>query len=132
MLKSNKFSLIIYLFFFTFASSCAQQKVHEITIEELISQIENNPNLVVLDVRTDSELEGSLGKLDDVIHIEISELQERIVELTEFKEKLIAVICRSGVRSSRGTKILNENGFTAKNVIGGMIAYREYQKQNIK
>jgi rhodanese-related sulfurtransferase len=60
-----------------------------------------------------------------VFNIPIDELEERINELNEYKEYDIAVICRSGRRSERGTNILNENGFNAKNVVGGMQEYRK-------
>ena len=52
------------------------------------------------------------------------ELEKRLGELNEFKDKDIAVICRSGRRSGTATDLLVKNGFYAVNVLGGMLQYR--------
>ena len=95
------------------------------TADELREAVDLDSNLVILDGRTPEELTGPLGKIDGVINIPVQVLEERIKELEEFKQNNIAVICRSGKRSILGTKILNNEGFSAKNVVGGMIAYNK-------
>ena len=60
-----------------------------------------------------------------VINLPVQVLEARINELDEYKDKNIAVICRSGNRSVHATKLLLQNGFKAKNVIGGMKAYNK-------
>lgn len=108
---------------------CAQQdKDSTMTVEELRQLMKSDSTLVILDVRTPGELVGSLGKLESVINIPINELQSRVSELAKYKDKEIAVICRSGNRSNTGTRILRENGYQAKNVLGGMIEYRRQEK----
>ena len=52
--------------------------------------------------------------------IPVQEISERLSELEEQKAKVIVVYCRSGNRSNKATKILNDNGFNAVNLIGGM------------
>ena len=105
---------------------CAQQDKDSImTVQELKKLMKDDSTLVILDVRTPAELVGPLGKIDNVINIPIQELEIRIGELSEYKDKEIAVICRSGNRSNTGTRILRANGFDAKNVLGGMIEYRK-------
>ena len=42
------------------------------------------------------------------------------MNLEDYRDKKIIVYCRSGNRSGTATKILNENGFDAVNLIGGM------------
>jgi len=116
--------------------SCAQEdSKNSMSISELKNKMKSNlpagkagSTLIVLDVRTPEELRGSLGKIDEVINIPIQQLEERIHELDKYKGKEIAVICRSGNRSKTGTAILNANGFNAKNVLGGMIEYRNSEK----
>ncbi|OGU38116.1 MAG: hypothetical protein A2315_14065 [Ignavibacteria bacterium RIFOXYB2_FULL_35_12] len=95
------------------------------TVQELKKLMKDDSTLVILDVRTLAELIGPLGKIDNIINIPIEELESRVGELSKFKDKEIAVICRSGNRSNTGMRILRENGFNAKNVLGGMIEYRK-------
>lgn len=102
------------------------------TVEQLKALMKSNSNLVILDVRNPSELVSTLGKIENVINIPIHELQSRIDELKKYKDKQIAVICRSGNRSNFGTKILRSQGFNAKNVLGGMIEYRKQESLKIK
>lgn len=98
---------------------------NKITVTELKTQMKNNPDLIILDVRTPEELSGPLGKIDGVINIPVKELENRVGELEKYKGKDIAVICRTGHRSSIGTEILLKHGFTrVENVEGGMTAYR--------
>ena len=105
---------------------CAQQDKDSImTVQELKKLMKDDSTLVILDVRTPAELVGPLGKIDNIINIPIEELESRVGELIKFKDKEIAVICRSGNRSNTGMRILRENGFNAKNVLGGMIEYRK-------
>ena len=84
-----------------------------------------NSSLIILDVRTTEERIGPLGKIASSINIPIEELEGRINELSKYKTNEIAVICKTGVRSARGTKILIKNGFHAVNVKGGMTEFRK-------
>ena len=80
---------------------CAQQDKDSImTVQELKKLMKDDSTLVILDVRTPAELVGPLGKIDNVINIPIQELESRVGELIKFKDKEIAVICRSGNRSN--------------------------------
>jgi len=108
--------------------SCAQDK-NSITINQFKEKIKNDSSLVILDVRTPQELSGPLGHLNGIINIPVQELQERVHELDKYKDKEIAVICRTGHRSSIAANILNKDGFNAVSVSGGMTAYRENEKQ---
>ena len=109
-----------------FACNEAQEKDNfNLTAEELITAMKSNSDLVILDVRTPPELVGEHGQIKGVINIPVQVLETRINELDEYKNNNIAVICRSGNRSVNGTKILLQNGFKAKNVIGGMKAYNK-------
>jgi len=104
---------------------CAQQdKDSTMMVQDLKKLMKEDSTLVILDVRTPAELVGPLGKIDNVINIPIQELESRIGELSKYKDKEIAVICRSGNRSNTGMKILRAKGFNAKNVLGGMIEYK--------
>ncbi|HVO73833.1 MAG TPA: rhodanese-like domain-containing protein [Ignavibacteriaceae bacterium] len=119
----------ITVFLFGVGSIFSQQEVKDsMSVEDLKARLVNDSDLVVLDVRTPEELAGPLGRIDGAINIPIQELEKRIDELKPFKDKEIAVICRSGIRSHKGTIILEKNGYNAKNVSGGMLEYRRSGK----
>ena len=104
--------------------SFAQSDNATINVTELSERMNSDSTLIILDVRTPEELVGPLGKLKNVINIPVQNLAQRLDELEKYKEKEIAIICRSGNRSHQATMFLNQQGFKAKNVIGGMIEYR--------
>lgn len=124
-------SIIITLFssLVTLTSCFDGNSTPSISVGELFNSM-NDSTLVILDVRTLSELKGSLGKINEAIHIPLNELDGRISELKPFAKNKIAVICRSGNRSKSGTKILLEAGYNALNVKGGMIAFRNQESTN--
>ncbi len=121
----NQFSFILLTLIISLSSvSCAQlDKSDNITMQEFKEKLKNDKEMIVLDVRTEQELVGPLGKIDKAINIPVQELEKRISELKDYQDREIAVICRSGNRSVFGTQILIKNGFKAKNVLGGMKEY---------
>jgi rhodanese-related sulfurtransferase len=124
------FLFLIGILVYSF-NGCAQtDTTSRMTIESLKEKIKSDSTLVILDVRTVEELTGPLGKIEGVINIPIQEIDKRIHELDQYKEKEIAVICRTGNRSSTVTSILRKEGFNAKNVVGGMVQYRNSEKKD--
>ncbi len=97
----------------------------EITVEQVKMKIADSTDVVLLDVRTEGEFNGNLGHLPGAILIPIQELDSRLKELDKYKDKEIIVYCRSGNRSGTGARILNEKGFNAVNMLGGMIEWNE-------
>ena len=88
-----------------------------IEIRDAITLLDNDA-YYFLDVRTEEE--HKIKSIPDTNCIPVQEIEKRIVELDNYRDKRIIVYCRSGNRSGTATKILNENGFTALNMIGGM------------
>ena len=86
--------------------------------EKLLS----NHNYIFIDVRTKQE--HDTGHIPNSTHISIESLESRIDEIEKYKEKKIVVYCRSGNRSSKGTKILIKYGFEAMNLSGGMLQWK--------
>lgn len=117
------FTIMIISNLLSFAQTVPPE--NNINVIELKKQMKENPDLIILDVRKPEELSGPLGKIDGVINIPVQELEKRVNELDKYKDKDIAVICRTGHRSVIATEILLKHGFTkTKNVEGGMTAYR--------
>jgi len=124
--------ILIAIFLVVFSSYSCSQNDSETTmsITELKERLQSDSTIILLDVRTPSELESSLGKIDGIINIPLQELEGKMEELETYRENQIAVICRIGIRSGRATEILIKNGFNAKNVLGGMTEYRASDNGN--
>ena len=69
------------------------------------------PNLVILDVRNQSEVD-TVGYIPRSILIPLWQLQQRIGELSAYKNTEIIVYCRTGGRSNNASIILDANNFT--------------------
>lgn len=78
-------------------------------------------NQVLLDVRNPTELNAQ-GFIGDAINIPVDELRHRMHELP--KDKEIVIYCQVGLRGNVAYRQLANNGFKARNLIGG---YRTYQ-----
>ena len=61
--------------------------------------------------------------------ITLAELDTRLKELEPYEDVEIIVICRSGNRSGRATKMLRDKGYTAFNMIGGMRAWNKMMNE---
>ncbi len=96
-----------------------------VNVQEAFEQIKNDSNVVVLDVRTLSEWNGELGHIENALLIPVQELEQRLGELESYKGKTILAVCRSGNRSGRAATFLNQRGFKAFNVAGGMIDWND-------
>jgi NADPH-dependent 2,4-dienoyl-CoA reductase/sulfur reductase-like enzyme/rhodanese-related sulfurtransferase len=73
----------------------------------------------LLDVRT--QLEYQLASIPGAVHIPLSELRQRLGELS--KDKRWVVYCHIGQRGYIAERILAQNGFRAANLTGGMAVY---------
>lgn len=127
-MKNIKFLFLLLFTITAITVSCQNAESKDdfnITASDLKESMKNDPNLVILDVRTPQELVGEHGQIKGVINIPVQELSARVGELDKYKDKNIAVICRSGNRSVFATKIMQAKGFNAKNVLGGMKAYNK-------
>ncbi|MGK7944254.1 MAG: rhodanese-like domain-containing protein [Microcystaceae cyanobacterium] len=82
-----------------------------------------NAGAIVIDVRTPEEFAG--GHLDGALNIPYDEIAQRISEITEERDRMIVLYCRSGRRASVAEEILRSNGFT--NVLNAG-AYSELKK----
>jgi len=124
MYKIKNIFLGLFLFLKSFA--CVQQdQTSSVSMQEFKDLLKNNKPIVLLDVRTPEELSGPLGKIDQAINIPIQNLEQRINELKSYKDKEIIVICRTQNRSAVAVNILKNNGYKVKNVLGGMVLYKQ-------
>jgi adenylyltransferase/sulfurtransferase len=116
--------LIDYEAFCGIPQAAAAEKengVPEITVSELKKKMENGSDTYVLDVREPHEYEvANIG----VPLIPLGELPNRMSELNQNDE--IAVHCKTGGRSAKAVKLLQDAGFAnVYNVKGGITAWSE-------
>lgn len=90
-----------------------------IDAKQAIVLLSDDHNVTLLDVRTIREYEEK--HLKNAINIPVQTLSTSLNMLKEDKRKRIVVYCRSGSRSIKASRILEENGFTPLNVEGGII-----------
>lgn len=92
----------------------------DLSQEDWTAQLESNNNAVILDVRTQDEIDQ--GVIPKAIHIDIHRGQGFIDELeTLDKSKSYFVYCRTGNRSGQACAIMEQMGFeNAYNLIGGI------------
>ena len=104
-------------------AAAAEEKngVPEITVQDLKSKLDNGESINVLDVREPHEYEvANIG----VRLIPLGELPQRLVELDQNEN--FAIHCKTGGRSARAVKLLQDAGFTnVYNVKGGITAWSE-------
>ena len=107
-------------------SACGQQNFENTDIQGF-SKLMTNPEVVLLDVRTETEYAEE--------HIEgavlIDQKQDDFVEKAKTMlpiDKTIAVYCRSGRRSANAAGKLADVGYKCVNLKGGIMAWKEAGK----
>ncbi|MFO7305649.1 MAG: rhodanese-like domain-containing protein [Gammaproteobacteria bacterium] len=93
--------------------------VPEITPAEFVARRNRGEDLTLLDVREQWEL--AIASVPGAVHIPMGEIAARAHELDRSKETV--VLCRSGRRSLEVAKFLQQNGFRAVNLAGGILAW---------
>lgn len=89
-------------------------------IEEL-----KEKNAFFLDVREDFEL--ATGTIEGSVQIPLNQLRDRLGELP--KDKTIYVYCQVGQRGYNAVRVLEQAGFSAKNLDGGYKTYKHAKYQ---
>ncbi|MEC4814684.1 MAG: rhodanese-like domain-containing protein [Scytonema sp. PMC 1069.18] len=95
-------------------------RINQWTVHEL-NQYKNDPNITVLDVRSQQEYEK--GYVPGAKHIYVPHLEEHLDELDS--TKIIATYCGTGYRASIAASLLQKHGFKSViNVPGSWTAWK--------
>lgn len=90
-------------------------------IPELKQRLDGGEDVLVLDVRSAADFVGEQGHIAGAVNIPLEELADRLVELAEYEERPIALVCRTDRRSSQAAQLLARQGFADVHVCkGGM------------
>ena len=98
----------------------------EITVDELFEQMNTGTSPLLIDVRSAEEYSGGYGHIPNAIWIPMLELESRLDDLEEYKEKEIITMCPGGGLSLVAIDILTEAGFKdVKSLKGGTDAWNQ-------
>ena len=104
-------------------TACGQQNFENVDVKRF-SELAEDPNVVLLDVRTPEEF--AEGHLEGAINIDQkqSDFLEKATSLLS-PDKKIAVYCRSGRRSASTAGKLADKGYKCVNLVGGILAWKD-------
>ena len=115
----------LFVVFAALACGQGQASIQNVSVKELKSRLDKNPQLYILDVRTPGEYNRE-GHIKGAKLLPVSQLSGKLDELSGQKDQEIFIICAVGSRSSYATVYLSKNGFKkVYNVTGGMVAWKK-------
>jgi len=102
----------IFTFIITvFAVTAFAGQTPKISQQDLITALENSSSAtIILDVRTKKEFDH--GHIAGAINLSHNEIEDKIAQLTQYKDKKVVVHCRSGRRAGVAEAILVKHGFS--------------------
>lgn len=95
--------------------------VKNISPREAYLRLQNDPELVIVDVRQPVETDG--GTVAEAVLIPLTEFGRRMGELP--KDRPILTICQSSHRSPIAARQLKAAGYRVTNVAGGISAWKK-------
>jgi len=104
--------------------STRTQVESSVSVDEVYRKLRSGEKIVLLDVRTPQEFSGETGHVEGAILLPIQDLTMRIEELRSFEDSTIVVYCRTDNRSRMAVSILEQSGFSAVRMKGGITAWR--------
>lgn len=104
--------------------------VPQISADDLKQILDSKMSIVLIDVRTRSEL--SRGKIPGCMSIPLDELEAVIEQKVPEKDTPLYLYCLSGTRSDKAGHFLLQKGYTSvKSLTSGMLMWR-YKKYPIE
>ncbi len=124
----KKIILIISIVIGVFACVKNDERVKNITVDDLKLILKESKNIQLLDVRTPSET--SKGIIFDAKQVNLvsNDFEEKAIDILD-KEEPVYIYCRSGTRSKIAANVLVENGYDVYNVKGGYLEWTRKTKE---
>ena len=98
------------------------EEIRYVSMNEIISRMEENENYIILDVRTIEEYNE--GHIPNAICIPNETIDEDVINKLPNKDQLILIYCRSGNRSKQAANKLKKLGYTNLIEFGGIIDWK--------
>ena len=112
------FSLLVILVV-AVCAGCGGGTYKQISQNEAKKMIAENPNAIILDVRTPEEFEQK--HIIGALLLPLEDLKEGKFELLPDKNKEILIYCRTGRRSKEAAQILADKGYANVYEFGGIV-----------
>ena len=98
--------------------------IKKINVDDYADMRDDEEEHLLLDVREDHELK--ICELEGTVHIPLGQINQRLDEISAWKDKPVIIICKTGQRSMKAAETLMKKGFTdVANLEGGIIAWSE-------
>ena len=98
------------------------EPMQEVSAAEVAAAQQRGDSFLLLDVREPSEFEQA--HIDGAVLLPLGELEARLDELAEWRERRVVAQCHHGGRSAAACQILLANGFgDVSNLVGGIEAW---------
>ncbi|MGP1455641.1 MAG: rhodanese-like domain-containing protein [Treponema sp.] len=91
-------------------------------LEKIMNDKNERDKYHIIDVREANEY--SEGHVKYAINISVREIENRTKEISDWKDKNVVVLCRSGKRSRQAAEILKKQGFSHLFNADGVASYR--------
>lgn len=95
-----------------------EMKWTKITTEDAKEIIDKEEDIIILDVRSESEYKE--GHITDSILIPVDKLEDKAENILKEKDQKVLIYCRSGNRSAKAADILSKMGYTNVYDFGGI------------
>jgi len=115
------YALIALIAFYIIRKILLVKSIKHYSAQEASQKIKSERNVVLLDVRTDTERKQ--GSIRGSYHIPLPSLGSKENELKKFKNAEIICYCRTGNRSLNAAAKLKKLGFNVANLRGGIIRW---------
>ena len=98
------------------SSQTSQEAVNynNLTVDEVVTLWQSNPDIIVIDVRTPEEI-AEIGAIEGSTNIDFkaADFKEKVSSLDKSKEYIL--FCRTGNRSGQASQIMADLGFSNVN-----------------
>jgi rhodanese-related sulfurtransferase len=115
------YALIALTVFYIIRKILLIKSIKHYSAQEASQKIKKERNVVLLDVRTDTERKQ--GSIKGSHHIPLTSIATSENEMKKLKNAEIICYCRTGNRSLNAAAKLKKLGFNAANLKGGMIRW---------
>ena len=115
------YALIALIVFYIVKKFFLIRSIKHYSAQEASQKIKKERNVVLLDVR--SQTERKQGSIKGSFHIPLPSIQSSQNELKKFKDAEIICYCRTGNRSLNAAARLKRLGFNVANLRGGILRW---------